>query len=193
MLPKAKQVDTKGSQQGFNLFELVVVFVLVGVLAAISVGYYAKLMEEAKASGLTSAARQFAAVVSGLHAQWFVYSVNGQPLSPLMLEGQSIVMNKFGWPVSASNTVSGSRVRNTQQQAPEHCQQLWSAFSRFIVPASIEGKAARGSERFHISVPQPSVCRFELAQTLKNTYYFDYNLRTGEVKINAPDLKMSNE
>ncbi len=189
MLPKANSASRRGLQQGFNLLELVVVFVLVGVLAATAVGYYAKLMRDAEKTGLMSVARQFSAVVSGLHAQWFVNRVNGQALSPLLLEDQSIAMNEFGWPVSANTSAKGNGARHTAEQ----CEQLWHAFSRFIVPASIEGKTARGSERFHISLPQTWVCRFELVKKAQNSYYFDYNLRTGLVKVTTPDLETNQE
>lgn len=175
-------------QQGFNLLELVVVFVVVGVLAAIAMRYYAELIDGAKKAGIEASGRQFAAVASGLHAQWYVNQVSGNSVSPLLLEQQLVYMNEFGWP---ANTDAGQAAGAEDQTAAE-CVQLWEAFSRLILVASIEGESERGSQRYHVSAPEQGYCRYELATKKEETYYFDYDLRTGRIEIFAPTLNSQN-
>ncbi len=191
MLPVARDKSvTRGltpvslKQQGFSLFELIVVFVVIGILAAKGFDYYGDLIKQAKAAGLESVARQFAAVSSGLHAQWVVSQTQNAPLSPQYLEQQPVYMNEYGWPANTNAKLSAV----SKSQSAIECEQLWQAFSRFRVAASVEGRAVRGTEKYHVSVPAEAVCRYELALDKKlNTHFFEYNLVTGNIHVHTPE------
>jgi len=80
---------TAGRQGGFTLIELVVVITILGILAAFAIPRFVSLESEARAAATTSLAGSLRSSAAMSHALWLA---QGQPATPISVEGQSITM-----------------------------------------------------------------------------------------------------
>ena len=152
-------------------------------------------MDDAKRTGVEIMANRFTAAVSLVRGQWIVEStMQNEGKVPHMyhvkVDNIPIFMNELGWP-AATDGVSA----RSDDQTPEECFQLWDALMQNQVLATVEGRSrtpgdneAKGKQRYHISTSNKSTCRYELVTSPMGTHYFEYNLRTGQVKVTVPPL-----
>jgi prepilin-type N-terminal cleavage/methylation domain-containing protein len=178
---------------GYNLLELILVMVIIGLVAAAGLKYYIDLQEEALRTGLESQARNFAGFVQVARADLLMQkrpdlipTEPGRKLS-VDLDGTRIYVNEFGWPANSSTELDSS----SESQTAAECYELWFGMMSNPLPVSVEGLTSvggnKGQQRYHISAYN-AVCRYELVREPGVSYYFDYNLRSGKVLINIQKL-----
>jgi len=185
-----------GKQGGYNLLELVLVVTVISILAAAGAVYYGRVMDDARRTGVEVLAHRFTAAVALIHGKWILeYSTrikSGSTTSyRLEVEGLEMFLNAHGWPANTDG--QSTAVGN---QTAEECYQVWNAVLQNPALATVEGRSsgdaddpqAKGRQRYHISQIDGRICRYELLTQPMGTHYFDYNLRTGQVKINVPPL-----
>lgn len=183
--------------RGYSLFELILVVVVIGVIAASGLIYYEKALDDARRTGVEIMANRFTAAVALIRGQWIVEStiqLNGKAPNTwrVVVDNIPIFLNEFGWP---ANTDGGSA--KSRDQTVDECYQVWNSILQNPPLATLEGKGSpddpnnpnkKGKQRYHISVIDKSVCRFELVTDPPGTHAFEYNLRTGRVLVKVPPL-----
>lgn len=186
----ARGVRFSRSQLAFSLFELILVIVIVGLLAAAAVKYYMDLREEALRTAVQTQARNFAGAIQMARADWltkqppeFVPTRPGQKIS-LDLDGTLIYVNEWGWPANTSAELDSS----SDSQTAAECHELWVGLMQNPQPATVEGLSGsageKGQHRYHISA-NAAKCRFEAIDGPWPAYYYEYDLKTGKVTIDA--------
>lgn len=178
---------------GYSLFELILVIVIIGLIAAAGLKYYIDLREEALRTGMETQARNFAGIIQGARADWLLKqhpaNVPTEPGSKLAvdLDGTRIFVNEKGWPANSSAELDSS----SDSQTAAECYELWFGMMNNPLPATVQGLTSiggsKGQQRYHISVNN-AICRYELVSKQEVSYYFDYNTRTGKVLINIPSI-----
>jgi MSHA pilin protein MshB len=175
---------------GYSLFELILVVVIIGILAAGGIRYYLAVQEEALLTGLDSQARVFAGAIHGARADWLlqqrpanVPTEPGQKLS-VNLDGSIIFVNEMGWPANSSTELDSS----IDSQTAAECYELWFGLMANPMPVTVQGSenltGERGQHSYHISA-RSGVCRYELvSQLLDDEYFFEYNLANGRILTN---------
>ncbi len=187
-LPPAAFASGK-PQSGYSLFELIIVVVVIGLLAAAGITYYLELQEEALHAQLKTQARNFAGAIqvvrSGLMLQQHPEKIPTEPGNKLGvdMDGTLIYVNELGWPANSSPELDSS----SDTQTAAECYQLWYDMMNNPLPATVQGSDNYGGSQanYHISVKETS-CRFELVLQSELSYYFDYNLKTGKILVNLP-------
>lgn len=187
-----KRMEVK-TQRGFTLLELVVVVCIIAILAAGGLVYYEKTMDDAKRTGVEIMANRFATAISLVRGQWIVESsmqLEGKVPNTyrVVLDQTPIFLNELGWPASTD----GVSARSNDQTA-EECYQLWETIMQNPTTTTVEGRSGnlgdeKGMQRYHISASSPEACRYELITKPMGSHYFEYNLRTGQVKVTVPPL-----
>lgn len=161
---------SRTSQQGFSLFELITVVVVVGVLAASALHYYGEIIDDARKSGLQFLSNRFAAAVAGVHVQWIL---EGRP-SQVLLDGYVITLNNNGWP-TGEKTTAGKAGLNT-------CQQLWESLLQNparlpdVIPVDERGVM------YWAGAAKAGVCRYSLITKDSENFYFEYIMSNGRVR-----------
>ncbi len=164
-------------QQGFTLLEFIFVIVMIGILSATALKYYADIVDDARVAGVQFLSARFAASVAGVHVKWMV---DGRPES-VNLDGYQLTVNGSGWPVSESRLKSKGRLNV--------CQQLWESLLQNpsalpdVIPSDSRGV------RYWSAKPKNNVCRYNLITRDSNQYYFEYYMGNGRVRSVTDYLK----
>lgn len=91
------------NQRGFTFVELVIVVVILGLLAAVALPRFINLSEEAEVAAAEGVGGGFASAVGLVRAQW---EVDGRPTSNIVLNGNDVRVNQFGYPSGGGNLAS---------------------------------------------------------------------------------------
>lgn len=157
-------------QQGFTLLEFITVIVMIGVLAASALKYYADIVDDARIAGVQFLSGRFAAAVAGVHVKWMV---DGRP-DQIELDGYQLTLNQRGWPIAEPH-LAGKGSANV-------CRQLWESLlqnpSRLpdVIPTDANGV------QYWSPKPENNVCRYNLVTRDSNEYYFEYHMDNGRVR-----------
>lgn len=178
-------ISIKGLQSAYSLFELILVIVIIGILAAAGLAYYIQVREEAVRTEVQTQARNFAGAIQGARAAWLIGEhpdiIPTEPGSKLTvnLDGTLIYVNEMGWPANSSAELDSS----SDSQTAAECYELWVGLMQNPQPATAEGltgsHGSKGQQRYHIAVID-GACRYEFIGGAE-IYYFDYDLKTGTV------------
>lgn len=184
-------------QGGWSRFELLIVASVIGLIMLIAISRYLDLAREGRRLGFELLAHNFSAAAAMTRAHWLLKGSVAARQDYVDQDDLRIYMNAEGWPITAEPISSG---RPTQYDA-HNCYQLWLALLQNPESASVEekdnpeGKGAieekhvRGERRYHISYNNAGFCRYELATKERNSHFFDYELRSGQVRITVPAYK----
>lgn len=187
--------------RGFSLFELIVVLVVIGVLAASGLRYYDQAIKQSRIVAMELMANRFVQVVAGVRAHWYlnqrrlqqVSLESTQPSQPAQssissaeLDNTVLYLTRQGWPASTSNSTEAQDNRQTVQE----CWQLWRAMLQNPPSATLAGEHQSGQRRYHISAIDGAICRYELISYDSERYYFDYHTHTGQVLVQIPDKQL---
>lgn len=164
-------------QQGFTLLEFIFVIVMIGILSAAALKYYADIVDDARVAGVQFLSARFATAVAGIHVKWMV---DGRP-NVIDLDGYHVQVNDGGWPVSESRI----KARGTSNV----CQQLWESLLQN--PSALPDVMPSDSRGVQYWSPKPKngVCRYNLITRDSSQYYFEYHMGNGRVRSVTDFLK----
>lgn len=157
-------------QQGFTLLEFIAVIVMIGVLSASALKYYADIVDDARIAGVQFLSGRFSAAVAGVHVKWMI---DGRP-KIIELDGYHLAVNAGGWPIGESR-IGAKGTANI-------CQQLWESLlqnpSRLpdVIPTNSSGV------QYWSTKPAKNVCRYNLVTRDSSQYYFEYYMENGRVR-----------
>ncbi len=163
-------------QQGFSLFELLIVLIVISILLYFGISKYQKPIDDATRNTFIFQANTFSRTVLNLHGQ---SKIGGNTFITLM--GVKINLNEHGWPANTNDNLSAL----SKNQTPEECQQIWNALFQNPPSSSISANPASIKENYRISSINGRICRYKLMRKQEDSYFFDYYLETGDV-ITSP-------
>ncbi len=162
--------------RGFSLFELVVVVVVVGLLMAVAISKFLRPMDSSRERVV-----QFQAAAFGRSLEHVRALSKVQNSAAVTLDNEVVIfVSRDGWALSTLQIPSEDRFRATQSG----CQALWDAFFR-RENTSVQPENARLETQFVASIVRPYVCRYTLVEGSDESRYFDYDVRTGSIVVQA--------
>jgi len=165
-------------ENGFSLFELTIVLIVVGLLVSSSTQYYLSTIENSKSSLIEFQAATFSRAVGNLYGQAKIS--NSQSLSVM---DSTIYLNEKGWPATAERRTSVK----SYNQSPEECERLWHGlFSNApgtVIAGSKEDNSGQSRKDFRVYSINGRICRYELNRSPNGEYFFDYHLSSGRVDV----------
>lgn len=161
-----------------KMFELLIVFCAVSVLIFVGVKYFDEPISGSQKSVIEFHAGIFSRMIATLHAMG---KATGK--EDVALDGQNFFLNENGWPANSNKSYSAS-LRN---QTAKECQQLWNSVF-FSAPSSrIKSDSYNKKVDYVISLKKNVICRFELSRKQDGSYFFDYDVSSGEVTVVRPE------
>lgn len=164
------------TRRGFRLFEFLLVTVIFGIIVLFAVNRFEELGRETRRLGFELLAHNFTTAVAGVRTRWLI---QGQP-EVVVLEGWDLRMSPEGWPLATTSATE----QGLEQGAA--CLSLWQTLFQNPQPATVEGSQLRGERRYHIRGLNNEFCRYELVTKERESHYFDYTAKTGQVLIHVP-------
>ncbi|MGH1371208.1 MAG: type IV pilin protein [Cellvibrionaceae bacterium] len=156
--------------QGFTLLEFIMVIVMIGVLSAAALKYYADIVEDARIAGVQFLSGRFSAAVAGIHMKWMI---DGRP-EHVELDGYLLTVNNKGWPIGELGLSDKGGVNV--------CRQLWESLLQNpsklpdVIPVDANGV------KYWSAKPKNNVCRYNLITRDSSEYYFEYYMDNGRVR-----------
>ncbi|WGO97424.1 prepilin-type N-terminal cleavage/methylation domain-containing protein [Saccharophagus degradans] len=167
-------------QRGFSLFELLLVIVIISLLIYLGYDKYSPQMANAAEKMIEYQASTFSRAVSTINAQSKIdnkgYVEYGGD------KNSRIYVNEFGWPANTNRTMSPKYYNQT----PEECKQLWDMIFKNAPSSAIGYIDQKNKPDFKISSINARICRYELVRKQEGTYFFDYDLSTGNIVVSHP-------
>lgn len=165
-------------ENGFSLFELVIVLIVLAVLLHFSIPYYSDVVDDSKSKTVKFQAGTFSRAVENLHGQ--AKLGDGHSVE---VNGLKIRMNEYGWPANAGSNTSAKLANQTALE----CQQLWNGVFK-NAPATVLLKNEKAPDAhpqadFGVNFINGRICRYELLRKGDERFFFDYDLKTGEVAV----------
>ncbi len=166
-------------------FEYMLVILVTGVIALVAIDRYQALGRETQRLGFELLSHRFAEAAAHMNVHWLLQQGRGGNPGYLDLEGKRIYVNAQGWPRGARPV--------SQPLRNEDCAYLWDELLQNPPPASLQGAVGaayvRGEQRYHIGLRLGEVCRYELLLRERTVYAFEYDTRTGQVRLVLPPVK----
>lgn len=97
----------------------------------------------------------------------------------VFLRDQAVYFNELGWPANSDAEESPL----SKDQTNLECQQLWQTFFTHAPSNHIPGQQDVDGNAYEITLIEPFICRYQLSRKQEGSYFFDYDVSTGEVKI----------
>lgn len=183
-------------EKNARTFEWLILFSVIGVVVLVAVGFYTRMIGDVQRLSFELAAQNFKTAVSGARAQWYIARGRGEPAVAVKLYGDltararnkaaqgqdpvQVYLNGEGWP---ANTRDSSGARDGRQTR-EECLQLWQALLREPPSASFDDSGQPGTA-YRIEVTEEGYCRYRHLIGGKERQYFDYNPRSGQIKVHS--------
>jgi MSHA pilin protein MshB len=159
--------------KGFSLLELVIVIIAIGLLYYIGADFFNKRIDNSRGTAVRYQANAFARTVENLRAAQIALGSN-----PMNLDGSMVYFNEHGWPASALAGQSPS----VGSQSVEECQSLWDELQNKAQNVQkVEKTAKKAGENFKVVLKNKYICRYILSRTQDESFFFDYDVRTGAV------------
>ena len=172
----------RARQTGFSLFELIIVIVLIGYLAAKSLEYYNDAADDARRAGIESLARSLTAAISGAHGEWLLKGGRSQgPASRVDMDGTFIVLNSGGWPIGIEREGQAFDAAS----ALHRCADLWVHLLQNPPAYSLKAQD-KGKQRYHLEELPGQGCRFIMSTQTADTHYLDYLAKNGRLLVHVP-------
>ena len=148
--------------------------VLVAVLMAIALKEYRNEIESSQAKLIAFQASTFNRAIENVRAVSIVQKTRDVEISP----GIRIYLGDSGWPI-ASNLIVGVK---KYAASDDGCRSLW--FGLFKTPiSSSDNNVSFVHDDYEISLINKKICRYIFSRKQEGTYFFDYDVTTGEVVI----------
>lgn len=157
-------------QQGFTLFEMIVVSIVIGIIVALGVGYYTQAVKDSQKASVELLANRFTAVTALLHAQWIT---EGKP-SQIALEDEKIRFNRQGWPVGVV-----LKSHKDPEDDKGSCFYLWHAL--FQNPARLANEQPQEGFSYYTTGQAKPSCQYHLITNSSENFYFEYFPSNGKV------------
>ena len=159
-------------ERGFSLLELVVVVCLIAILFAAALNRYYSYAYKARVNLLSFQASTFSRTIENVRALATLYNTDQIDMG----NGLVIVMNRSGWPYSTF-----SKDLTVEHNASSlGCRKLWqNIFS--------QTDDSDNSYQIDASLINGRFCRYALGNETRDSYFFDYDLVTGNVTQNVPE------
>lgn len=167
----------KTSSNRLRTYEFLLVLVVIGFVFFIGISYYIKPIGKSQSSMIGFHAGIFSRMMSNLSA--YGVSLNKDYVN---INGETFFFNESGWPANTNEKFSPS----IENQTEDECRQLWiSVFSS--PPSSItSGSGYKKNVDYIISLNEKVICRYELARKQEGSFFFDYDVSNGVVKVEHP-------
>lgn len=170
------------TRRQFRMFEFFLVAAVIGVIALMGISRYLDLGRETRRIGFELLSHHFTTAVANARVHWLIQGVQGGSREFLEGDGAHLYMSPAGWPASTENKITSV----PQDLTPDDCLDLWFELLQNPMQASLEGKEPRGERRYHISLLERGICRYELVTREYNSHYFDYSPADGRVSLRVP-------
>ncbi len=161
-----------------KMFELLVVFSVIALLLYIGSQYLEHPFTGSKIAIVDHHAGVFSRAITTIHAMG---GAAGQ--RKVATGAVEFYLNENGWPANTSTSFSPSLTSQTAQE----CQQLWHSVFSNAPSSMIEGDSYNKSADYLISLKKNVICRYELAGKQEASYFFDYDVSSGEVVVVRPE------
>jgi type II secretory pathway pseudopilin PulG len=165
----------KHSNQGFTLFELIIVFIVISAIVTVGVKYYSQMVNESQKAGVELLSNRFAAVTALLHAQWIIES---RP-EAIALDGYHILFDTSGWPKNAAGSTDKFDDFENQGHPSQECYNLWHSLLQNPSRLSL-GEGLPGF-KYQASGDAKQGCLYRLITKGSENYYFKYYPSNGKV------------
>jgi len=167
---------------GFTRFEFYFVISVIGIITTIALQRYLVLANETRLFSAEMMARNFTAVIYNYHASWIMMQQNTPNASLLSVDGVNIQFSEKGWPISAL-----AEKKIVDEISISSCLSLWQHFLE-NPPLISFVKSDYGTQLYHLSLPNPDTCRYELVNSSSGEIFVDYKPGSGEVVVNKQPL-----
>jgi len=163
-------------------YEFLLVTAVIGVVALVGIDRYLELGRDTRRMGFELLAHHFTTAVAGVRVQWLIQKAQTGERRFIELDGSRIFFSPAGWPAG----IDQDFVSVKDDLVAADCLKLWQVLLQNPSPASLEGTQVRGSRRYHIRLPAPGICRYELVTRVTGSLYFDYSPVSGQIIITVP-------
>lgn len=174
---------------GFSSFEFYFVVSVIGLVLIVGIQRYYKLAEQIQHLSLEILAQNFNAAVYSNRARWLIaqqsperVQLSSEKKYQLDIENSVVQFSVQGWPIAVIKDHNVAKVTEST------CLSLWNTFLQNPPPISYAGDKPYGSHKYHLTVTEDGLCRFELVTPTPGEFYFDYSPVTGQVKSFATPI-----
>jgi len=183
-------------ERNARFFEWLILIAVIGLVLLVAVGFYTRMIGDVQRLSFELVAQNFETAVSGARAQWYIDRSRGGPGHTVVLHGDltdkargeaetgqdsvRLYLNTLGWPVSTDSQASA----RDGQQTPEECLQLWQGLLR-EPPAAGFDESGPPDTAYRIAVTDQGACHYRHLIGEKESQYFDYNPRSGQISVHS--------
>lgn len=162
-----------GRKYGFAVIELVIIFIIVGMMAVTAIPQFVDLSKSSEDPEIEELGQRLTSTVQFVHALWLVKGAAGAGSIDLG-NGVTIGVNKDGWPVGRA----GKAVPSAGQDA--QCAYIWESLIQN--PPTIAMKAADSAAEW-TAQSSADACVFEYNRDPNKLIV--YTKTTGKVEIRS--------
>lgn len=163
-----------------KMLEFLVVIVVVGVLIFFGINYYTRPIAGSQKSIIEYHAGIFSRMTATLQAMGRATSGDFVTLS-----GVTFYLNENGWPANTD----AERSPSVLTQTAEECRQLWEAVFTNAPSSRVIGKPYKKNVDYIVSLNKNAICRYEIARKQEGSYFFDYDVSNGAVRVVRPEAR----
>ncbi len=163
-----------------KLLELLVVIVVVGFLIFFGINYYTRPIATSQKSIIEFHAGIFSRMTTTIQAMGRATNGDFVKLSDVIF-----YLNENGWPANTD----AQRSPAISTQTAEECRQVWEAVFTNAPSSRVIGNTYKKNVDYVISLNENAICRYEIARKQEGSYFFDYDVSNGAVRVVRPDAQ----
>lgn len=163
-----------------KLLEFLVVIIVVGVVIFFGIDHYTRPIAASQKSVIEFHAGIFSRMTSTIQA--IGRSTSGDFVS---LSDVTFYLNENGWPANTDPARSPA----ISTQTAEECSQLWEGVFTIAPSSRVIGNTYKKNVDYVISLNENAICRYEIARKQEGSYFFDYDVSNGAVRVVRPDAQ----